>query len=398
MDRFKIYRKRVFESFWFLPALIVVVMIIIAHFVIFTDRTLGPIIKGSPLEGILLREESMRTFLATIAGSMMTVAGVVFSITILVLSQAAGQYTSRVLRNFMKNKNNQFVLGLFVGIFIFCLFLLANLHPTDNLMAALAGFGVAILGVGFLISFIHSMSTSIQSSEIILNIKNETIEILEEIYPKTLQESPFVPTIGLSGVAIPTMSTGYIQKINRETLLSIAIDLGRKIQTKKKNGEFVIDSELLCIIEGEEPVKPEVIRKVNAAFSFGAYRTAENDITFGIQQLVDIALKGLSPGVNDLMTAQLAIDYLSSIFHRLANRRVKHEFQCEGSDCDWLIIESWCFSSLSEMGFIPIIENAHAQPYILKKIETDLRKIRLACKEEVRVETIDRLIQKLQKA
>lgn len=381
------------ESFWFLPSVIVVIMICLAHLIMYLDHKLAPAIEQLGFEKIILKQEEMRAFLATIAGSMMTVAGVVFSITILVLSQASGQYTSRVLRNFMRSRNNQFVLGLFVGIFIFCLFLLANLHPTNNLIAAISGFGLALLGVAFLISFIHSMSTSIQSSEIILNIKTETMGILNEIYPKTLQEDPFIPVAKIKGHPVFSTKTGYIQKIDWQRLLQIAAEKGKVLQLNKKIGEFIMEGEVLCEIEGEESLDADLQGLLNRSFTTGAYRTAEHDITYGIQQLVDIALKGLSPGINDLMTAQLAIDYLSSIYFTLANRKIIHEFVSDEEQCQRLIIESWCFASLAEMGFIPIIENAQNQPTILKKIETDLRKVRLACKEEGRKETIDQLIQ-----
>jgi len=389
------HSTRIHESFWFLPSIVVSAMILLAYGVICLDRFLAPVVGKL---GFILHQDAMRTFLATIAGSMMTVAGVVFSIMILVLSQAAGQYTSRVLRNFMRNRNNQFVLGLFVGIFLFCLFLLANLHPTNNLIAAISGFSLALLGVAFLISFIHAMSTSIQSSEIILNIKNETMKIINAVYPQTLQESPFVPVPKITGYRVLSNKTGYIQEIDQEDLLQIAIEKGRVLQLNKKIGEFVMDGELLCEIEGQEGLNEDLINRINDSFKAGAYRTAEHDITFGIQQLVDIALKGLSPGINDLMTAQLAIDNLSSLFFILANRKIIHEFICDTEECKRLLIESWCFASLIEMGFVPIIENAKTQPYLIRKIETNLLKIQNACIEERRKNTINRLLQMLKES
>lgn len=391
MEKIRGWFQKIRESFWFLPSLVLLVMILLAHFVTYLDHALAPIIKEMGFDAIILEQESMRTFLATIAGSMMTVAGVVFSITILVLSQAAGQYTSRVLRNFMRNKNNQFVLGLFVGIFIFCLFLLANLHPTNNLIAAVSGFGLALLGVAFLISFIHTMSTSIQSSEIILNIKKETLEILEEIYPKPFEAESLEGFKPIEGNPVFSFKTGYVQKVDRESLVKLAEEKGVLIQLKIKTGEFIIENELLCSSSGN--VDEEFTQQVNEAFEVGAYRTAEHDLTFGLQQLVDIALKGLSPGVNDLMTAQLAIDYLSSIYHKLATRKIIHEFLCDGGECKRLILDSWTFSSLLSMGFVPIIENAKDQPSVQKKMEIDLARIQVACKDEKRKKDVARLIE-----
>lgn len=175
-------------SFWFIPAIINITLIIVAIIVIRADNFLAASQGRFPIEMISFKQELIKTFLATIAGSMITVTGVVFSITILVLAQTAGQYTPRVLRNFMRNKTNQVILGIFLGIFIFCLFLITSLHPKGNFFTTLSGFILALIGIGFLIYYIHQTSISIQATEILRNIQEETFHGIEKLYPNNYVE------------------------------------------------------------------------------------------------------------------------------------------------------------------------------------------------------------------
>ncbi len=375
MARLKQYWINIKTSYWFIPALINISLVFVAMLVIELDHRLAAAKQSVGGKIFSYQQESARTFLGTIAGSMMTIAGVVFSITILVLAQTAGQYSSRVLRNFMRRKSNQIILGVFVGIFIFCLFLITNLHPTDNGLTVLSGFFLAIVGVGFLIYFIHQTSISIQASEIISSVYEETIEGIEKMYPDSYKKKGEEPLKFKKNVSVPSKETGYLQAIDSQALLQLAIDYNTHISLNKKVGEFVAKGEIVSFI-GKDLLKDE-----NFTYYFfrsliiGKNRSAEQDVSFGVQQVVDIALRGLSPGINDLSTAQTAIDYLGSIYIALANRDLGNTlFFHENNPILYIPVSS--FGDLIDMGLSAICSNAKGQPTIQNSINKTIQMIK----------------------
>jgi len=373
MARIKQLWMEVKTSFWFVPALIIIFLIILAIAIIEVDQILAASERTLPITIVSFQQESIRTFLATIAGSMMTLAGVVFSITILVLAQAAGQYSSRILRNFMKKKANQVILGIFVGIFIFCLFLLTNLHPTDNALTAVSGFILALVGVGFLIYYIHQTSISIQASEILRSIYEETTEAIEDIYPEQSREPPSeIPF--LEGHHLVSKEVGFLQGADWDALVKVGAEYGTQIEIKKRIGEFIAVEEELFRIGKDLSEDKNFENQLRRALVIGKDRTAAQDVMYGVQQTVDIALRGISPGVNDLSTTQTAIDYLTSILMQLANRYYgSHVLYYQEKPI--LFRHTQTFSTFLEQSFEGICANAKTQPTIQKKINEAIEKI-----------------------
>ena len=174
------------SSLWFVPSLLVVVGVVLAAALIRAETLLPE--TGIPRLARLLTSspDGARAMLAAVAGSMITVAGVVFSITIVTLSLASSQYSPRVLRGFMKNPTNQAVLGVFVGIFAYCIVVLGAIR-TDQVqfvpsLAVLGGAILSLVGIGFLIHFIHHTALAIQATNIVANVADETLEAVERLF------------------------------------------------------------------------------------------------------------------------------------------------------------------------------------------------------------------------
>jgi uncharacterized membrane protein len=182
------------SSFWFLPGVIVLAAVLLALFLVQLDLSLQekqalyaewPMLLGSGAEGA-------RSLLSTVASSMITVAGVVFSITIVALSLASNQYTSRVLRNFMRDRVNQAVLGLFLGIFAYCLMVLRTIRGAEETIfvpsvAVLFGLLLAFVGIAVLIYFIHHIAMSIQAVNILAEVAVESLSAVEQLFPDKLR-------------------------------------------------------------------------------------------------------------------------------------------------------------------------------------------------------------------
>jgi uncharacterized membrane protein len=321
------------SSFWFVPATIVAGAIGLAASLIAVDSTVDlhavdrwPLLFGAGADG-------SRGLLNAVAGSMITVAGVVFSITIVALSLASSQYTSRVLRNFMRNRLNQSVLGVFVGVFAYCLVVLRTIRggeeePFVPSIAVLGGLLLAFVGIGFLIVFIHHVAASIQASAIVSGAARETIKAVDRLFPHPLGGSALEYDrngVGLPGdprwVAVGARKTGYVSRADTDALLSWARECGAAVRMERAVGEFVVEGTRLLSVAGAT-LDEDAETALNGAFLIGHQRSVEQDVAFGIRQIVDIALRALSPGMNDSTTAVTCIDYLSAILTRLAARRV----------------------------------------------------------------------------
>jgi len=279
--------------------------------------------------------EGSRGMLAAIASSMITVAGVVFSITIVVLSLAASQYSPRVLHHFMRDRTHQTVLGAFVGIFAYCLVVMRTIRSGDEglfipSLAVMGGVVLAFLGIGLLIFFIHHISVAIQASHILATAARETLRAIEHLFPEDLgtdeddlpEEIEAAAPDGETWHVVPAHQTGYLQRIDSDRLLACACEGQRVVRMERGIGEFLIAGTPLVAVTGRTAPDTSTMRHLQAAYIVNQQRTLDQDAGYGIQQIVDVALRALSPGVNDTTTAVMSVDYLTAILVRLALRRI----------------------------------------------------------------------------
>ena len=323
------------ESFWFLPSLIIGLSILLAVALIEADSTgsqqwmsCWPRLFGAGAAGA-------RGMLSTIAGSMMTVVGVTFSMTLVVLALASNQYTSRILRNFIGDRVTQVVLGVFAGIFIYCLIVLRTIRA-DNQGAFVPSLAVsfavvlAIGGVSVLIFFIHHIASAIQASTIISSVADETIDAVDRLFPETPGQGPvdddedpsLLPLPERIWQAVPAHRNGYVQSVDYAALLRLARAHGTIARMEHGVGEFVVRDTALAALALEAPPDQEIVAALQAAYRIDRHRTVEQDSAFGIRQIVDMALRALSPGINDTTTAVMCVDYLGAILVRLAPRSI----------------------------------------------------------------------------
>jgi uncharacterized membrane protein len=334
MHKFKKTWSALRASFWFMPSLIVAVSIALAVALIEADDYVDdgwaaqkwPRLFGAAADGA-------RGMLSTVAGSMMSVVGVTFSMTLVALALASSQYSSRILRNFMSSRMTQVAFGTFAGIFTYCLIVLRTIRGGDESafipsMAVFFGFILAIGGVGVLIVFIHHIASSIQASSIIASIAKETVQTVDTLFPEQLgeeEQQQHEDQVALSARRwhpIAASRSGYLQNVDSAALLRLAKAQSTVVRMERGVGDFVVRNTALVSVAQDRPPDRAAIDDLRAAFNISRHRTVKQDPGFGIRQLVDIALKALSPGVNDTTTAVTCVDYLTTILARLAPRHV----------------------------------------------------------------------------
>jgi uncharacterized membrane protein len=282
--------------------------------------------------------EGARAVLSTIAASMMTVAGVTFSITIVALTLASQQFGPRLLRNFLRDPGNQIVLGTFVSTYIYCLLVLRTVRGSDveefvPHLAVTVGVLLAMLSLGVLIFFIHHVATSIQASRIIANVAEDLEEAIDRLFPEAIGEAP---ASAEPGDALPdepgaieegarevrATVTGYVQAIDAERLMDVARKRNVVVRVHTRPGAFVRKGLVLLTV-GATPLEGDADdTRFHDLFIIGSSRNGTQDVTFFMDQLVELAVRALSPGINDPGTARLCIDRIEQALCQLAGRRI----------------------------------------------------------------------------
>ena len=381
MNSFKQLWSNLRSSFWFMPSMIVVASIALAAVLIEADSAVDdrwlaqwPRLLGAGADGA-------RGMMSTIAGSMMTVVGVTFSIVLMVLALASSQYTSRILRNFIRSRVTQVVLGIFAGNFTYCLIVLRTIRSGDEgafvpNLAVSFGFVLALFGVGALIFFIHHIASSIGASSIIASVADETIAAVDRLFPVSLgqgpgddddDEQPLRPPSERKWRAVMAGESGYIQSVNSTALVRLARDRNTIVWMDHGIGEFVVQNTTLALLALEEPPDQETIDDLQATFSISRHRMVDQDAAFGIRQIVDIALKALSPGINDTTTAVICVDYLTAILARIAPRQIPSSRRYEEGELR-VIAKGPNFESLLAESYDQIRNNAQGNVAIMSRM------------------------------
>lgn len=367
-------------SLWFVPGALVLLAVGLAIALIEVDSRIDrsvleawPRLFGAGAAG-------SRGMLATVAASMITIAGVVFSITLVALALASGQYTSRVLRTFMSDRTNQTVLGVFLGIFSYCLVVLRTIRDGEDSafvpsLAVLGGGVLAFVGISYFIFFIHHIATSIQAANILARIAAETTRRVDHLFPEGVGEEaddnqdPDPPSTDPQPRwrPVPSHRTGYIQGVNPDALLAVAREHSTVIRMRNRVGDFVIEGTVLAFVRSAQEPPPAVLDRVSAAYTIDQQRTSDQDVAYGVRQIVDVALKALSPGINDTTTAVMCLDYLTAILFRLANRRIESPYRFDEAVLR-VITRGVTFADLVELSFDQIRQNAGGNVAVLARL------------------------------
>ena len=370
MVRLRALLERLRSGLWFIPAVAVTAAVALALGLIALESRLGLKDTWPFLFGI--RADGARETLSAIAGSMVTVAGVVFSITIVVLALASSQYSPRVLRNFMRDRATQVVLGVFVAVFAYALVALLTIRSHEDggdfvpALAVLGGVALAFVAIGFLVYFIHHIAVAIQAAQILANVAAETIAAVDRLFPQELGEggeAAGAMAADTDWQPVPAAKTGYVQRLDADELLAFACHFDTVVRMERAVGEFVIAGEALVSLAGM-PAGEAVAARLNGLYTIGRERTVEQDAAFGIRQMTDVALKALSPGINDVTTAVTALDWLRAVLMRLARRRVGAPARYEGSQLR-VLARGPSFADLLDAAFDPLRQNAAHHVVIL---------------------------------
>jgi uncharacterized membrane protein len=271
-----------------------------------------------------------QVILGGIAASIMTVVSIVFAILLMTLTLASMQFSPRIIVSFARDRVTQWTLGIFLGTFSYCMAALPAArslpHPFAPVATVLGAMLLALACVAWLLYFIHHISQAISVNQIVDRIASETEAIIDEMmpYPRRHTRMADNDQIDPSTWETPVLSdvSGYIRFIDTERLVAQAKSYRVKVHVLRRVGQFVPAGIPVLMVYKGGRLPSEGIAELRRTFDFGPSRTLQQDVEFGVLQIVDIALKAISPAVNDPSTAISCVDQLSRILIRFASREL----------------------------------------------------------------------------
>lgn len=331
------------SSFWFVPTIMAIMAIALALGTCQLDELIAK--SGRQLSWFSTTPEAARSTLSSVAGATIALAGVVFSITVLTLSIASSQFGSRLVRNVMSDSIADLVIGQYVGTSLYCLLVLQTVREGKNGTEAFTpqigtavGLVLGLICMGMLILFIHHVATAMQAPTIITAVSRDLDTAVDRLFPERIGERPddeadqspaldeIRAELSKNNITIPSHHEGYIEGIDGESLVSLGREAEGVIELMCQPGEFITLEKLLARIwlpeetEKTEALSESYINSVNRVIIIGPRRTPRQDVGYAARELVEIAIRALSPGINDPFTAMSCIDRLGGSLGRLAER------------------------------------------------------------------------------
>lgn len=381
------------SSYWFIPGVMLILAIGLSFLMVFLDNKA---LETGWIESFdwlyANKPNGARSVLSTIAGSMITVAGVVFSITIVALTLASTQFGPRLLGNFMRDKGNQFVLGTFIATFVYSLLILRTIRSADegnfvpNLSINLSVL-LSIFSLGVLIYFIHHTAESIRAHNVINSAYIELKKSIESIFPEMIGQSLSQNTTSWQSPmdnpeknyenreSIFIKNSGYIRIINNESLMDVSKINNLVISLNFTPGEYIIENNCIADVWYKEEINEDTICTIQNSFILGIERTSEQDIEFAIDQLVEIALRALSPGINDPFTAINCIDRLGAGLCMIAERKIPSSHRYDRDNELRVISKTPDFNKYIDRSFNQIRNYGKNDPEVMNTVLKNLNQI-----------------------
>ena len=378
------------ESYWFLPGLIAGAGVAFGLGFVLIDARIGHQWLGRYEWFYGSRPEGARAMLSTIAGSTITVAGVVFSITLAAVTYASGQFGPRLLGNFTRDRGNQATLGVFIGTYLYCLVVLRTIRSAQETsadtggavreafvphVAMFGGLALAIVSTAVLIYFVHHVTTGIHINTVIARVGQKLIDDIRKEGGKSRETAGTTVPTGLPEVVIASKDFGYIEAIDFEALLVTACRHDLALRPLQRTGDFVAADRPLLGVAPEAAVDNQVREECLAAFAFGRQRSALQDLRFAIDELVEIAARALSPGVNDPFTAIACIDWLGAAVGELERSRAPCEWLFDGKGAARVHLSPLRFEDYLQAAFGQLRRYVAADPNALRSALATLQAV-----------------------
>jgi uncharacterized membrane protein len=375
---------------WYLPGALALTGLLLAGLMVRIDLA----VRLDPPEDMLWLyggdASGASAMLTAIASSAITVAGVIFSANFVALQLASSLYTPRVIHTLVRRRWLQIVLGTFLASFIYSLIVLRAVRggsdESDEFVPVLSvsvALLLALASVGVIIFYIHRAAHMINPNSVIRSAAAESFLILRQLPPVGSTPAgaamPESPPSAEPAAQVTAPRNGYIQQIDGDALYALASRGLATIRLERLVGEFVMRGELIASVQPSTSCDAEAEAVIQRAFMIGSERTPEQDVEFGIRRVADIALKALSPAINDPTTAMTCVDVLSSLLVEVAERPVAplgvSGSPTHGGETLRILWDDRLFERCLEVGFVQIHHYGAGDALFMSYVLTSLRRV-----------------------
>jgi uncharacterized membrane protein len=374
--------ERFRASLFIVPLIAVVTAIAVAAASLVIDRRIDSGSTQLPL-GLTSTVDNARALLSTVAGATITFAAIAFSISVLIIQQASSQYSPRVVHTLFRDPFNKRVMGLVLGTFTYCLIVLRSVRtaleksgapiiPNVSVSIAVVLGVITILAI---VAFINHSAHSMDISEILARVQREAIVLIRREW--SLSPTDTVPSEPIRATPQPAYTinfdrSGWIQQIDPVALLR-CVPEGGTMFVEAYPGRYAIEGTPLCKLSSVTDDIDMIERRVRAAVATGSTRTMQQDVSFGLRQLADVALKALSPGINDPTTAQDAIFHTTAVLAEALRRDPPPRVRSDDTGHRLVLAQQPTHDDLVGLAFDETRRAAASQPsvcvYLLEALE-----------------------------
>lgn len=365
MKKLLFYYKESMATFWFVPVLIIVLSVILAIGLVTLDSFLIIPKEGWFRFFLVSSSDSARSILSTISGAMIGVAGTVFSVTLVALTLASSQFGPRLIKNFMYVRLNQIVLGSYVATYLYCLLVLTVIKGGDDYtfipsISILMAIFVAIANIILLILFIHKIAISIQADKVVADISVFIANQVKTLFPEKMgEETDKDDLVDVSAeissyqerTSIISPKTGYLQYIDREALMEAVIEHDTLLQLYHRSGSYLVEGVEIGTLYSKNQWEKDKLEIILDQFVIGQTKTSQQDLEFSIYQMVEIASRALSPGINDPFTAISCIDNLTATMSYLAQTKFPSKYRYDEERKLRIIADALNFEGVLDAAF-----------------------------------------------
>ena len=373
---------------WVVPALMSASAVALAILTLALDHAYRFRWLGQFDSAFAVGPEGARLVLSSIAGSMITVASLVFSMTLVTLTLASSQLGPRLITRFMRDRINQVVLGTFIATFLYALLVLQTVtegqaEPFVPHISVTVALVLALISLGWLVYFIHHVADSIQADTVIAEVYADLNHALDHLYPRLAAHKPAIAAtkpvpadlLAQTPAAIPAPGGGYVQAIDTRALLRLARAHDLVIELHRRPGHFVIADRPLMRVWPGERVDEQVIKAAAEQVVLGPKRTPTQDVEFSIDSLVEIAVRALSPGINDPRTAITCIDRLAAALAHLVRSGERSPLIHDRDGTLRLITNPTSFEEAVDAAFNQIRQAANGHVSVLIRLTEGLTEV-----------------------
>ncbi len=382
MKKIKFFWNELKASFWFIPVLIIAASIPMAIGFIYLDGTSDYSREGIERYFFVSSADSARSILSTISGAMIGVAGTVFSVTLVALTLASSQFGPRLIKNFMSIRLNQVVLGTYVATYLYCLLVLNAIKDTDALsfipaISILVAILLAVVNIILLIIFIHQIAISIQADKVVSDIHEFISSQVKTLFPDKLgeekEDESSIQTEEIfaqydHSMTLNAPKSGYLEYIDSESLLNLMIAENALLILDVRPGNYLVEGIEIGKIYFHEKSDKDKLSAINKKIIVGKIRTPQQDFEFSIHQMVEIAARALSPGVNDPFTAIACIDNLTSTICYLAEVKFPSTYRFDGDKNLRVIASSLNYEGVLNTAFNQIRQFSAGSPAVIIRL------------------------------